>query len=496
MLNLPFNLFSILPLFIFLYFIYKKLSNNQGLNKQLPPSPFKLPILGNLHQLGKHPHRSLKSLSTRYGELMLIHLGTKPTLIVSSSIIAKSIMKTHDSILSNRPKSSINDKLLYNSRVVGASYYGEYWRQMKSLFVLQLLSSRRVRSYRVIREEETGLLIESIRKCEEVCNLSDLFTTLTNDVVCRVAFGKKYSGGTDFREVLSELMELLGVFKVGDFIPRLSWVDRVSGLDSRMDKVAKKFDVVLEEILKEHLEKPNNSEERTKDFVDVLLDVQRDNSAGFPVEREGIKALILEAFAAGTHKTSTVLEWAMTELLRNPRVMAELQKEVRNKAIRKQFITEDDLENMSYLTAVIKETLRLHPPIPLLVPRESTSDLKLNGYDISDKTMIIINAWAIHRDPITWEEPNEFRPERFLNSSVDFKGQDFELIPFGAGRRLCPGIQFAMANNELVLANLVYNFDWSLPVGVTPDTLDMSEGSGLTVRRKESLLAEANPYVY
>ncbi|XP_074304232.1 cytochrome P450 71A6-like [Silene latifolia] len=149
---------------------------------------------------------------------------------------------------------------------------------------------------------------------------------------------------------------------------------------------------------------------------------------------------------------------------------------------------------MKYLKAVIKETLRLHPPIPLLVPRESTQDLKIKGYDIASKTMVIINAWVIQRDLDIWEEPEVFRPERFLDSSVDFKGQDFELIPFGGGRRICPGITFAMTSNELVLVNLVYKFNWSLPEGALSDTLDMSEGTGLTIRMKYPLLATATSY--
>lgn len=170
-------------------------------------------------------------------------------------------------------------------------------------------------------------------------------------------------------------------------------------------------------------------------------------------------------FAAGTDTTYTVLEWAMTELLRNPEILRKVQNEVQGIVKEKQHITEDDLENMHYLKAVIKETLRLHPPIPLLVPRESIQDVKVMGYDIAAGTLVITNSWAIGRDPTSWEEPNEFRPERFLGTSIDFKGHDFELIPFGAGRRGCPGTMFAMAINELALANLLHKFDWALPGG-------------------------------
>lgn len=159
-------------------------------------------------------------------------------------------------------------------------------------------------------------------------------------------------------------------------------------------------------------------------------------------------------FAGGTDTTYTVLDWAMTELLRHPKVMEELQTEIRKVWGDKTDISEDDLDQMHYLQAVIKETLRLHPPIPLLVPRRATKDVRIHGYDVARGTQVIINAWAIGRDPLSWEKPEEFLPERFLNNSIDFKGNHFELIPFGSGRRICPGILFAMKINELLLANL------------------------------------------
>lgn len=349
------------------------------------------------------------------------------------------------------------------------------------------------------------------RNNASVVNLSEMFAELTNDVTCRVAFGGKYSGnqqsGVDFKKVLQEFDELLGMFNVGDFIPWLAWVNRFNGLNERVERVAKDFDLLLEEILTEHEHLDDrlnragkygdgDSESQDKDLVDVLLEVQRENSAGFPLERDSIKGLILDVFAAGTDTTYAALEWAMAEILRNPGVMEELQKEIRGIAGHKDHVAEADLEEMKYLKAVIKESLRLHPPIPLLVPRESTQDIKINGYDIAARTCLMINAWAIQRDPLTWEEPEEFNPERFLNSATDFKGQDFDLIPFGGGRRICPAITFAMANIEIVLANLMHKFNWTLPAGVNGEMLDMSECAGLTIHKKSPLLAVATPHFY
>lgn len=205
-----------------------------------------------------------------------------------------------------------------------------------------------------------------------------------------------------------------------------------------------------------------------------------------------------DVFSAGTDTTATVSEWVMTELIRHPRVMKKLQEEVRGIMTTKKQgitdnITDDDLEKMQYLKAVIKETLRLHPPIPLLVPREARQDTEVMGYHIAAGSMVMINTWTIGRDPETWDEPLEFMPERFLNSSIDYRGQDFQLIPFGAGRRGCPGISFAMASNELMLANLVHKFHWELPNGVKGEDLDVLERPGVAIQRKNPLMVIATP---
>lgn len=445
---------------------------------------------------------------------MSLKLGSVPALVVSSADAARQIMKTHDLIFSSRPKLAIAAKLLYDYKDISLAPYGEYWRQLRSIAVLQLLSNKRVYSFRSVREEETALMVEKIKESCSLKNtpldLSEMFASLTNDVVCRVALGRKYGGGESGRTVkalLLEFVELLGGFDVGDLIPWLGWVNRVSGLDAKVDKISKEFDRFLDRVVDEHVNRrqPVNGEgrgysddgedgEQQKDFVDVLLEVQKDSTTGFPIGKVNIKALILDMFAAGTDTTYTVLEWAMTELLRHPRVLKILQSEVRNMAGPKREISEDDLYKMPYLKAVIKETLRLHPPIPLLVPRESTADVKIMGYDIPAGTRVITNAWAIGRDPTSWERPEEFWPERFINSDIDFKGQNFELIPFGAGRRGCPGFLFAVSLEELVLATIVHKFDWELPYGMRGEDLDMTECTGLTIHRKSPLLAVAIPW--
>ncbi|KAL0417245.1 UNVERIFIED_CONTAM: cytochrome [Sesamum latifolium] len=435
----PFAFQALICLFLF-WAITKWFYKPAG-NKKYPPSPWKLPILGNLHQLGSLPHRNLQSLAKKHGPLMLLDFGTVPTLVVSSADAAREIMKTNDLIFADRPQSSVSRRLLYDSKDLAVAPYGEYWRLLKSICVLQVLSNKRVQSFHSIREEETALLVNKIRNSTSPVNLSEMFAELTSDVVCRSAFGRKFSEGEKGKKFLSlliELLELLGSFPVGTFIPGLSWISRVNGFDARVDKVAKELDEFMEEVIRERMETPEENKNGAN-FVDILLDIYQSNSSGVSLDRDSIKALILDVFVGGTDTTSTALEWAMTELLRHPSVMKKLQNEVRDIVKDKQDITDNDLEKMHYLKAVIKETLRFHTPLPLLVARVAKEDVKIMGYDISAGTMVITNAWAISRDPVSWDEPEKFEPDRFLNSSIDFKGQDFEFIPFGAGRRAVQG---------------------------------------------------------
>lgn len=485
----------LLPLFLFSVFLIKKWCTFPKPLKNLPPSPPKFPIIGNLHQMGLSPHRNLQSLARKHGPVMLLHLGNVPVLVVSSADVAKDILKTYDQIFSNRPNSTVANGI-YDCKDIAFSPYGEYWRQVKSICVNQLLSNRKVQSFRNVREEEMFLMMEKVREsCREksVINLSETFAALANDVICRVALGRKYSdgeGGRKFKKVLEELGVLLGTFDVGEFVPWLSWIKYVNGMTAKVREIAKDLDEFLEYVVKEHMdermskgEESGDGGESQKDFVDVLLEIQRSEKDGFVLDAISIKAVILDMFAAGTDTTFTLIEWTLSELIRHKKIMVKLKTELKTIAGCSSAITEEGLDKCQYLKAVIKETLRLHPPLPLLVPRESTQDVKLLSYDIAAKTRVVINAWAIGRDPLLWQEPEKFIPERFLNSSVDFKGQ-FQLIPFGAGRRGCPGAAFALGTVELVLANLVLNFEFALPSGARGEDLDMLEGDGLTIHRK------------
>ncbi|KAH6772011.1 hypothetical protein C2S51_010415 [Perilla frutescens var. frutescens] len=489
---LPFITFPILISLLLLFSTYKS-----GKNKRLPPSPPKLPILGNLHQLSSLPHQDLHAMARKHGPLMLLHFGSVPVLIASSADAAGEIMKTHDLTFASRPEYKAFKKLLYGCKDVSFSPYGEYWRQMKSIFVLQLLSNKRVQSFRSIREEETSLFVRKIEESEgRHVNLSEMFREFTNDLICRSAFGSKFresENGKELLRILEEFMALLGAICIGDFIPWLSWIDRVSGFDKKLDRVTKAMDDFLENLVQERIEASKGCHVLNKDgqnFFDIMLEIHNENKVGASITRESIKALLADVLSGGTDTISTTLEWAMTELLRHPAVLKTLQNEVREIA-KDSNITDNDVIKMHYLKAVIKETLRYHPPLPLLAPRVASKDLTIKGYDISAGTVAMINVWTIGRDAAIWEDAEKFRPERFLESSIDFKGVDFELIPFGAGRRGCPGITYAVAAMEFLLANIVQKFNWKLGNGTQGVDLDTIEAPGVAVHRANPLFAVA-----
>lgn len=192
---------------------------------------------------------------------------------------------------------------------------------------------------------------------------------------------------------------------------------------------------------------------------------------------------------AGTDTTAATLEWILTELIRHPEVMAKAQEEVRGVVSDSKGVSISHLNSLSFTKSVIKETLRIHPPVPLLVPRESMEDCILDGYFIPKESRVFINSYAIGRDPETWQNPLQFDPSRFSNSeSIEVKDQDFRLLPFGGGRRSCPGYAFGLATVELTLANLLYHFNWSLPNNVRVDDIDLDEIFGAATRKKNPLV--------
>ncbi|VAH59240.1 unnamed protein product [Triticum turgidum subsp. durum] len=508
----------LVPIFssLFLFSARKKLSPSctDG-GRRLPPSPPGFPVLGHLPLLGSLPHRKLRSLAEAHGPVMLLHLGRVPTVVASSAAAAQEVMKTRDLAFASRAQIRMAERLLYGRDMVLAPY-GEYWRQARRVCVVHLLNHRRILSFRRVREQEVAALLDAVRRRSlhppGVLNLSDMLTSYSNAVIKRAAFGDgEYGidgddGGEKLRKVLDDFEELLGTPTVGEFVPWLAWVDTLTGLNARVTRTFEALDGLLERVIADHRKRRlaggpvvGGGEDDRRDFVDVLLDVSEtgEEAGGVRFDVVSIKAIMLDMFAAATDTTYTTMEWTMAELINHPRVMQKLQDEIRAAVNGGSGVTEDHLGTLRYLRAVIRETLRLHAPLPLLLPRETMEDTELLGYRVPARTRVVINAWAIGRDPATWERAEEFVPERFVDDPAEYGAghDDFRAVPFGAGRRGCPGVGFAVPSMELALAGLLYHFDWELPAaaGGAVSKLDLSELFGISVRLKTALHVVAKP---
>ncbi|GMI80295.1 cytochrome P450, family 71 subfamily B, polypeptide 7 [Hibiscus trionum] len=471
--------------------IWLKLAKRSNL--KLPPSPPKLPIIGNIHQLGKLPHRSLRDFSTKYGPILLLHMGYNPTLVVSSADVVREIVKNHDIVFSNRPITTAVDILFYGCRDMVFAPNGEYWRQVRKMSAVELFSHRREPTYQSVRDKEVELLIDRIRGAglkQEPVNLTAMLMFVMSNIVSRCVLSHKSEeeedGVSKFGQMARKLVMIFGSFCFGDLFPYLRWLDFLTGYIRSLKGLSSEYDAFFDEVIQEHKALENGEEVSCKkDFVSIIMQLQKDGMFE-DLTQDNIKAILLDMFSGGTDTTTTTSEWMMAELLKHPNAMKKVQQEVRNVVGNKSKVEPEDVLKMEYLRCVVKETLRLHPPVVLL-PRKTSATVKLGGYDIPSDTAILINTWAIQRDPEWWEEPDEFIPERFEKSSIDLQGQDFHYIPFGFGRRGCPGMSFGVSSVEYVTANLLYWFDWELPAGETAENLDMDEHNGLAVTKKNPL---------
>ncbi|KAL4310299.1 hypothetical protein GQ457_01G002310 [Hibiscus cannabinus] len=468
---------------------------NHGSN--LPPSPPALPLIGHLHmQLfdNSSPHIFLWKLSRKYGSLLYLRFGCKPTIVVSSAKMAKEVLNTHDLDFCSRPDHRGTRRLSYNALDLAFAPYNDYWREMRKLCVVHLFN--RVQQYRPIREDEVARLMDKICQLSldsKPVNLSEALVCLSSTIICRVGFGKRYAEGAErsrFHGLLNESQAMLSSFSFSDYFPFMGWVDRLTGFHNRLEKTFKELDTFYQELIDEHLD-PNRIKPEQNDIIDVLLQISKDDDFPFDLTIDHIKAILMNVFSAGTDSSAATVIWVMSFLMKNRNCLKRTQAEVRDLIGKKEFLNEDDIQCLTYLKAVIKEAFRLQPIAPLLVPRETLRKCSIGGYEVPAKSLVYVNAWAIGRDPEAWENPEEFCPERFIGSSIDYKGQHFELIPFGAGRRTCPGMRMGVATVELALANLLYKFDWEMPTGMNEEDLDFDALPGITTHKKNDLVLVA-----
>ncbi|KAM0838302.1 hypothetical protein ACQ4PT_061079 [Festuca glaucescens] len=461
--------------------------------QNLPPSPWRLPVIGNLHQVmarGPLLHRALADLARRLDTpLMYLQLGEVPVVVASSPEAAREITKTHDLSFATRPWSPSVRVLVAGGDAQGIMFarYGALWRQVRKICVLELLSARRVRLCRHVREEEARRLVAAIAAAaaqgKATVNVGERISAAMTDLVVRLVIGDRFDRPEEFLQVFKEGKKLAtGKVSLGDLFPS-SWIARLfSGNMRRAEANHRKMFELMDCAIRKHQERraAGGNVEEEEDMVDVLLRLQNeDDDLEEPLTMGTIKAFLRDLFNGGSE--TAVIEWAMAQLMRNPRVMQKAQAELRESLQGRQKVTEADLINVRYSKLVIKETLRLNNAVPLLLPRECRETCKIMGYDVPKGTTVFVNAWAIGRDPKYWPDAEEFVPERFESSAVDFNGTDFEFIPFGAGRRMCPGMALGLASHEIMLASLLYHFDWELPAGVSPSEMDMTEEMGVTM---------------
>ncbi|XP_027333158.1 premnaspirodiene oxygenase-like [Abrus precatorius] len=477
----------LLSLTLLTFFILKvgKSFKSIGTTSNLPPGPWKLPIFGSIHHLIGHlPHHRMRELSQKYGPLMHLQLGETSAIVVSSPEIAKEVLKTHEVTFAHRPRFVAAEIVTYGFTNITFSPYGDYWKQLRKICTMEVLSAKRVRSFQSIREEEVSNLVRYISmNTGSTINLTDKVLSMTYSIVARAAFGDIGEEQEAFILFMRRIMRMSEAFGVTNLFPSQNWLHVVTGMMHKLKEIHRTGDMLLENIINAATAKNGG----VGSLMSVLSDLKDRGAPECHLTINNIKAVIQDIFIAGSETSSVTVDWAFSEMLKNPIVLKRAQAEVRQVFGSKGCVDEVALHELKYLKVVIKETLRLHPPAPLLLPRECGETCEINGYTIPAGTQVYVNAWAIGRDPKYWIEGDKFYPERFLDCQVDYKGSDFEYIPFGAGKRICPGIFFATTNMEILLAQLLYYFDWELPFGASGESLDMSEIFGTTVRRKIDL---------
>ncbi|KAJ4750683.1 Cytochrome P450 [Rhynchospora pubera] len=490
--SLPYQLSALLFFILALKFLHKKKATNTQSKLNLPPGPWTLPFIGCLHHLanGKLPQHAMRDLARSYGPVMLLRVGQIDQVVITSREAAQEVMKTQYANFSDRPLLSVAKVSNSGCDIIFST--GAYWRLLRRTCVNGLLSPKRVKSLSSIRHEEVHSMLEWLSTFSDKSPVK-IFETVSKvsiNIVTRAVFGGRCKRQDMFLKALMELVQLSSWFCLSDVFPSLSWLD--VKMRREILRIYRVLDSTTEEIVQDHLEKQkqreNNGDEDVEyDLVDILIKTMKDDNGGVSITFDSIKTVILDMFAGGTDTTTTTIEWTMAELIKHPEILAKVQAEIRSAASEKIDFNENDLIKLRYLKLVIKEAMRLHPPAPLLLPRQCKDTCEVLGYSIPSGARVLINAWALGRDPEYWTDAEQFIPERFEGSSVDFKGNNLEFVPFGAGKRSCPGMDFATAVVEIVLFKLLLHFDWKLPDGLKPNELDMTEEFGASCRMKKPL---------
>ncbi|KAI7752736.1 hypothetical protein M8C21_021673 [Ambrosia artemisiifolia] len=495
---------------IILVIYYLSFLNRTTIN---PPEPSGAwPIIGHFKVFNGSdlPHITLSSMADRYGPIFTIRLGIHKVLVVSNSEMVKDIITTHDLIALDRPNYTAAKILGRNGASFSFTSYGPYWRGIRKIISQELLSNSRLEKLMHIQVFELEKSITSIHELwrekrdgqgKVLVEMKKWFGELNMNIMLRLIAGKRYTGGDDedqeemmsCRETIRVWFHYLGQFLVEDALPFLGWLD-LGGYKKKMKGVVRELDSMVGKWLEEHRRQRSfDTAKEVNDFMDMMSQViEDDEAAGYDADTI-IKATCETLLAGGSDTITVMLTWVLSLLLNNRYVLMKAQEELDTQVGKDRQVNESDVKNLVYLQAIVKETFRLYPAAFLNSPRTFAKDCTIAGYHIPKGTWLLINIWKVHRDPNIWSDPCEFRPERFLSSKhvgLDVKGGNFELIPFGTGRRRCPGIGLADQTLHIVLATLLHNFDMSTPNG---DPVDMRASAGLSNAKATPLEVLVSP---
>ncbi|KAL3650810.1 hypothetical protein CASFOL_007213 [Castilleja foliolosa] len=477
-----------LALLFFLFFVTILLTKLGTKRHNYPPGPKGLPIIGNMGLVDQLNHRGLAALAQIYGGLFHLKVGYVHMVAVSTAEMAQQVLQAQDKIFSNRPATTAISYLTYDRADMAFAHYGPFWRQMRKICVTKVFSRKRAGSWVSVRDEIDSFIKSIESRIGYPVNVGEIVLGLTKNITYKAAFGSMSQEG--------QVYSMVGVDSWKGF-PQKARKCSCGSLDGFIDKIIDDhINKKKSKITRKADDDDDDFVEVEDDMVDELMEFYDENGANnigqnssISITRNNIKALIMDVMFGGTETVASAIEWVMAELMHSLKDLKKVQQELVDVVGFNRKINESDLEKLTYLKCVIKETLRLHPPIPLLL-HETTTDTVVNGYKIPARARVMVNVWAIGRDETAWAEPNTFNPSRFLeNDAPDFRGSNFEFIPFGSGRRSCPGMQLGLYALGLSVAHLCHSFDWELPNGMEPDGLDMNDGFGLTAPRAVQLVA-------
>ncbi|KAH6758271.1 hypothetical protein C2S51_018506 [Perilla frutescens var. frutescens] len=477
----------VVGLLLALILIQYGLQTLSGGGKNLPPGPTPLPLIGNLHLLGDHPHKSLACLAKTYGPLMRLRLGFINTVVISSAAVAKEVLQKQDLAFSSR---SIPDAIHAHDQFKYSVVWlpvASRWRSLRKAMNSNIFSGSRLDANHHLRSRKVEELIAYCRKSGETGGAVDVgraafrttLNSLSNTIFSQDLTDPFSDSAKEFKELVSNIMAEAGKPNLVDFFPFLESLDP-QGIRRRMTVYFGKVLELFSGLIDQKIEKRRRSEDHeASDVIDVLL------SRPEEIDRTHIERLCLDLFVAGTDTTTSTVEWAMAEAISNPEVMKKAKSELGEVIGKGKIVQEADISHLPYLQCLVKETMRLHPPVPFLIPRRVEQDVEVLGRMVVPKnSQVFVNVWAIGRDPDVWENPLEFNPQRFLESEVDMRGTNFELIPFGAGRRICPGLPLAVRMVPVMVGSLLNSFDWKVESGLE---LNMDEKFGITLEKAEPL---------